>query len=166
MGIPVTWGTLLVGFAEGHGVLTGEEFAAFAIERASQTSTLGSELVDAMFVNPQDDEAVLATLRVLCEIERPEMGRETRKWRLLLVEDRLADLPSDPVDGLFGLTEFWSGLDFPPDSPHVVQGRGNTIDPVEYYTDATLVAERERHRMWVERERADLARFQDRHDRG
>ena len=157
MGIPVTWGTLLVGFAEGHGVLTGEEFAAFAIERASQTSTLGSELVDAMFVNPQDDEAVLAALRRLCEIERPDMGRETRKWRLLQVEDRLADLPSDPVYGLLGLTEFWSGLDFPADSPHVVQGRGNTIDPVEYYTESTFTEALRRHREWVQREREDLA---------
>ena len=81
---------------------------------------------------------------------------EARKFRLALLEDVLDSLPTDPVDGLIRLTEFWAKWEYPSDSPHVVQGRGNKLSPVDYYTldtFARLIAE---HRAWVEREAGNL----------
>ncbi|HEU4388194.1 MAG TPA: DUF2247 family protein, partial [Blastocatellia bacterium] len=65
----------------------------------------------------------------------------------------LNNLPQDAVYGLVALTEFWQGFGFPPDSPHEVQGRGNTITPLDYYQQENLVRLLACHRAWIKEEK-------------
>ena len=41
---------------------------------------------------------------------------------------------NDFIDGLLELTDLWCKLDYPKDSPHVIQGLDNFLSPTEYYT--------------------------------
>jgi uncharacterized protein DUF2247 len=160
IGIPVTWGTILVGFEGGAFLarsLTGSEVQAFAEERASTMTTVDPPLLDLLSANPYDDDDIASALRALSELDSEGLDREQRKWRLLLVADFLRGLPDDPVDALTGITELWSSLGYPGDSPHIVQGRGNSIDPRDYYTASTRDSIVDRHVTWLSREQAELA---------
>jgi hypothetical protein len=137
--------------------LTGREVQSFAVERASTMATMDPSFVDLLSANPHDEEQLGNAVRALSEIETEGLDREQRKWRLLLVADFLRDLPEDPVDALTGLTELWSSLGFPSDGPHIVQGRGNDIDPRDYYTASTRDNIVARHVTWLTREQAELA---------
>ena len=81
-----------------------------------------------------------------------------RKWRLILLQETLDTLPTDPVYALTELTDFWLSFGFPSDSPHFVQGRGNSMLPNEYYTGAFRDRILAGHQAWIEKERAELIR--------
>lgn len=51
-----------------------------------------------------------------------------------------------------GLTELWLELGYTSDSPHIIQGKNNSISPVEYYTDANYNYLYEKNKCWLKDE--------------
>lgn len=160
MGMRVNWRTLLVGL-EGPGkhppTITLGDVSAFASEQHATRTTAESEDVVAVLVASSDDAGeAREILQRLAEKEESDPERELRKWRLVLLRQAMMDLPADPLYGLIALTEFWERFDFPADSPHVVQGRGNRLDPSAYYTKENYLALVQKHRDWAHREATSL----------
>lgn len=167
------WTTLLVGW-NGLGVLspwpnrkdehppllTRSEIASYAdkvLEAASDSSQL--ELLTRLSLLDLNDESKEDIGRILEQLAKQESANpafELRKWRVILLERLLCRLPADPLYALIELTEFWQTFGYPPDSPHIVQGRGNQITPNEYYTTENLNRILARHRDWIKRETGTL----------
>jgi hypothetical protein len=156
MGLPVTWAVVRAGW-EGIRML-GPQLTAQQVKAFAQTRIGTAE--DAMLADvavlcyPADDQAIGAALARLapgvCE-------RAVRAWQAYLLARLLDDLPTDAVDGLCALTDFWAAFDFPEDMPHAVQGRGNTLGPREYYDQANYRRLVSDHRQWLRQEIAKLA---------
>lgn len=171
-GFPVNWTTLFIGWrglgplspwpdqwAEFPPLLSTDELRAYAEERLASSSNEPERAVILRLLSELDDGGRQAITSILSELTRVDGGNqdtELRKWRLILLEDVLDNMPTDAVYGLTALTEFWQSFGFPSESPHLVQGRGNTVTPSEYYQQVTLDRLRARHRAWIEEERAAL----------
>lgn len=168
----VSWTTVLVGW-NGLGVLSpwpdrwttwpplisAHDIAAYADKRLSRCS--GRELdltvvLVASGLQRETREEIKDLLTPLSKLDGGDPQVELRKWRLVLLEETLVSMPKDALHGLMALTEFWQSLGFPSDSPHVIQGRGNTITASEYYQEENLNQIITRHRSWIEDEKASL----------
>jgi hypothetical protein len=168
------WTTILVGWkglgvfspwpsrsAEFPPLLSADELAAYASERlASSSDPREDDLIVRLLsldLKSESREAVTNHLARLSSLRECDPSLEVRKWRLVLLEDLLEQLPSDPLYGLIALTEFWQSFGFPPDSPHEVQGREGTLSPADYYSEENYRRLFFRHRAWIEEEKAALA---------
>ena len=58
--------------------------------------------------------------------------------------------------GIAELTDLWIGLDYPADSPHIIQGRGNNISPRDYYTKKNYDKLYAKNTAWLETELSNL----------
>ncbi len=167
------WATIYVGwkglseFAPWHlsmtefpPLLSLEEVQSFAIERLGSCSDAAErDLAVSLLALDRADatrEDVAELLRRLALLSAWESSRELRKWRIVLLEDLLQQLPSHPVYGLVALSEFWQAFGFPRDGPHEIQGRGNSASPEEYYTADNFRRLIARHKAWLECEKALL----------
>lgn len=169
----INWTTILVGW-NGLGtlspwperkdefppLLSRAEIASYADQSlAAAMESSQQELVIKLSLPDQNDERredVARILQQLSKQERHDPELELRKWRFVLLERVLRDLPADPLCALIALSEFWLNFGGPRDSPHEVQGRGNTITPADYYTPQNLREILARHRQWIEKEKAIL----------
>jgi hypothetical protein len=156
LGLRVNWQTVLVGFV-GPGkvgqLLEPKDVISYAEDAIAGGDT--SDEVVALAVS-DDSQEIEKHLRMLSLREHSDAKQEERKWLLLLLKEALADLPPEPLSGLIALTSFWERFDYPEDSPHVVQGRGNKLSPSEYYTEVNFRDTVERHTRWIQRELAAL----------
>ena len=153
--IPVNWTTVLVGLAESsppETPPTPQDVIDFAIGQIAAGVKPPEDVLVIAGASPMDMDLLVSAVRRLAALESAELSAEHRKWRLLAVCDVVATLPADPLYALLALTEFWAALGFPPDMPHVVQGRGNTVSPFDYFTEANLEREVLRHRSWIDAE--------------
>jgi hypothetical protein len=160
LGFRVGWGTVLVGLI-GPGSLLPQlspiDATRFATSRLSEIDRLDDEVVDLSYAAPPDRASAIRLVSVLAEREGAQRELDERRWRALLLVRELRQHPMpDPLQGLLALTEFWSGFDFPRESPHVVPGRGNAIHPRDYYTPETYASLLERHHGWLQAELASL----------
>ncbi len=71
----------------------------------------------------------------MADEENSQDELEDRKLRAVLVSKYLKEKNSNCIDGLMGLTDLWIELGCLSDSPHIMQGKDNKINPIEYYTD-------------------------------
>jgi hypothetical protein len=157
-GLEVDWLTLLLGL-DGPGkhapLLSLADVETFATEEleSSPASPRAFEVLVALGSGPEETRAVLRKL-VAAENLSPE--RELRKWRVVLLKQTKRHLPTDSLYGLLALTEFWAEFDFPSDSPHVIQGRGNPTSPPAYFTEENYRDAVQRHLEWIDAEMAAL----------
>ncbi len=167
------WTTVLVGW-DGLGVLSpwpsrwtefpslvsGEEVSAYADERLASTTDLSEQdlILKLLSVDLRTEsrEAIKDMLKPLSDLDGGDPAIELRKWRLVLLEQVLENMPQDALYGLMALTEFWQSFGFPPDSPHEVQGKENTITPSEYFQQENLTRLLARHRAWMNDEKAAI----------
>src|SRR4051812_14269039 len=117
MTFSVTWTLLLIGW-EGPGkvgrVVTVEEIVAHATIRLEMPSSNDTFEVAQLASATESDTTVIASaLRKLSMAEGASSDVETRKWRYVLLEQLVQNLPADPLYGLIALTTFWSQFDFP-----------------------------------------------------
>jgi Uncharacterized protein conserved in bacteria (DUF2247) len=164
-GIPITWDTLRIGFEGPRSFppqVETQELNAFADVRLAGGAEATPEVTDLSILSPGDRQAAIDDLRQLAKHDSDGVDVEHRKWRLFLVDTLIESLPHDPIQGLREMTEFWALLEFPADGPHVVQGRGNSISPPDYYTRDMFETMRKRHLAWLEREQDALRRLSDR----
>jgi hypothetical protein len=156
LGLPLTWATIRAGW-EGIGhlgrQLTAADVAAFACQEIANASA--EILLDvADLCTGSDSESITEALARLAPDIR---DRDRRTWRAVELIHLLEELPESPIDGLAELTDFWGALEFPDDMPHVVQGLGNDISPLDYYTEKTYRQLLDRHRTWLRSEIAAIA---------
>ena len=167
------WATVLVGW-NGLGVLSPwpdrwtefpplilpSEIAAYADERLAASSEPEEQqlivAISTIDLQTESREMIRGLLLPLSELDGRDPEIELRKWRVVLLEQVLEEMPQEALYGLMALTEFWLSFGFPSDSPHDVQGRGNTISPSEYYQQDNLDRLVARHRAWIENERTAL----------
>ncbi|SRR6266446_1726077 len=161
VGIPVTWSTILIGW---HGpakygpqlsIADIVSYAAGVIEANPEQPPCVLRLAGAQ---ADDREMVETCLGKLASREGADQDIEVRKWRLYLLKEIERQLSDDPLYGLLALTEFWDKFNYPDDSPHVIQGRGNHQHPRDYYTDENFRQLRNRHREWIKEEEIFLKR--------
>ena len=158
-GLPVTWGTVLVGW-RGPGkhdrLVDAADVIAHAVD-AIAAGDASQPVATLAAVDPAESEEIATTLAVLAQRERSDLQREQRKWRALLLKETLDELPSKPLYALLALTSFWEKFGFPEDGPHVVQGRGNQLSPADYYSQRNYEVLLNAHRAWLQNELAELA---------
>jgi len=155
LGVPLTWETIRCAWEGTGGVprlITVAEIQAFALGKVGLSS--GDELMRVADLTSQDSHDEISD--ELSQLAPEISSRAVRACRLLHVHEALDQLPSEPIDGLMGLTSVWGSLGFPADSPHVVQGRGNAITPGEYFTEESFQAILAQHQAWVTAEIAFL----------
>lgn len=169
----VNWTTVIIGW-NGLGVLspwpdrwrefppllTIDEIEAYCDEKLAASSDHAEQdlIVAVLSSDLQNEtrEAVKEFLVPLSALSKGNPDIELRKWRLVLLEETLVNMPKDALYGLITLTEFWLSFGFPSDSPHEVQGKGNTISPSEYYRQDNLDRLVAHHRAWIEKERTAI----------
>ena len=168
----INWTTILVGW-KGLGVfspwpercnefpplISASELTAYAEERLASSNDVENDLIVRLLsldLAVESRETITGLLKGLSDLDRCDPSFELRKWRLILLADLLDSLPHDSINGLVALSDFWLNFGFPPDSPHVIQGRGNTITPGEYYQDDNFQRLVARHRVWIRDEKANL----------
>jgi hypothetical protein len=153
--IAVNWSTILIGWY-GPGnydrQLSIADVAAYARELIEANPE--QPIAVLKLAGARDDETALveSSLKQLAALEPYDETTEVRKWRLYLLRELEPALSDDPLYGLIALTEFWEKFDYPDDSPHVVQGRGNDQDPQQYYTPENFLNLRKLHREWMKGE--------------
>lgn len=149
------WTTLLVGW-KGLGVfspwpdrwiefpplVSPSEIATYAGKRLETTNDATEQNLISRLLSPdlgaQSREAIKETLKSLSDLEFRNPTVELRKWRIILLEELLNNMPQDPIYAVMSLTEFWQSFGFPADSPHEVQGRQNNLTPTQYYQNENL----------------------------
>jgi hypothetical protein len=149
-GLAVNWCTIAVGW-DGPGswprLLTLDDVQRFAESALSAANPVNErELIDIVAASPNDRDGIDKAIRALAGASTEDRERELRKWRVVFLTEQLLSCPPDPLYGLLALTEFWEKFGFPQDSPHVVQGRGNTMAPNEYYSEENYRRVMQRHR--------------------
>ena len=132
-------------------LLSAGELAAYAGERRASASDQTEFDLEAALLDPQGEgrEAIESVLNRLSDLDPADPALELRKWRVIRLQQVLETMPKDAVYGLIALTEFWQEFGFPPDSPHAVQGRGNSAAPDEYYQRENLDRLLSKHHAWI-----------------
>jgi hypothetical protein len=87
--------------------------------------------------------------------------RARRIWRAVLLHRLLQSPQVSPIEILTELTGFWGSFGYPSDSPHIIQGRSNSISPTDYYTQEMADRAIQAHRLWLEREIESIRRSQE-----
>jgi hypothetical protein len=145
-------------------LLSADEVFSFANNRMELSASSSAEeglVASLLSLDPRAAslEEIRTPLARLATLTKGDWAVELRKWRLVLLEGVLQTLPDDAIYGLIALTEFWQQLDYPADSPHVVQGRGNEIPPADYYQKDNFDRLLTRHQIWVDKERAIISQY-------
>jgi hypothetical protein len=79
-----------------------------------------------------------------------------RKLRAADLDLLLKTEAIDSVYGLLELTNFWTKWGSPDNSPHVIQGVGNDLNPAEYFTDVHFAEAIKKHKLWLANEYASF----------
>jgi hypothetical protein len=155
LGLPVDWDVVRLGW-EGvggeHRLLSLDDIRTFADQEIVSASE--QQIADVAELCTAASE--LDVKDVLERLAPAPSFIAVRIWRAVLLERLLRAPRESPVDILFELTSFWGGFGYPTESPHTVQGRGNSISPTAYYTEDTARKALEDNRRWLEQEIAAL----------
>lgn len=157
-GFGISWTLVNMGWdgsAKFKNQLAGQDIIDFAMSKMKD----GDESIDVVLLassHAANAEEISEILKRLSDGEDVNADNEFRKWRVMYVSKSLPDIRAEYIQGLIELGDIWAMLDFPDDSPHVFQGRNNSITPNEYYTQENYMRLLEKHRQWLEKEIADL----------
>jgi hypothetical protein len=157
--LPVNWATMRTGW-NGPGKfppqLSVADVAAYATQLIEENLEQPDCVLRLAGADENEREMVEKCLLRLAAQAGADEAVELRKWRALMLEEVLETLDDSPLYGLIGLTEFWEKFDYPPDSPHQVQGRDDQLSPADYYTAANFRRVLAQHRRWLDEEKASL----------
>lgn len=157
-GFRISWTLLNMGWdgsAKFKRQLAGQDIIDFAMSKMED----GDESIDIVLLassRAANTEEISELLKRLSDGEEVNADNEFRKWRAIYVSKSLPDIQNEYIQGLIELGDIWAMLDFPDDSPHVFQGRNNSITPNEYYSQENYTKLLEKHSEWLEKEIADL----------
>lgn len=150
----ITWTLLNIGF-DGSTIfkkqLTEQDIIDYAISKIED----GDESLDIVLLassSASNPEEIKELLKKLSNNEKVDTNIEFRKWRVMYVAKHLPDIQNDYIQGLLDLGDIWAMFNFPDDSPHIFQGRNNSITPEEYYTQENYEKLLEIHQRWIKEE--------------
>lgn len=149
LGLNISWRLLNICFSEHQ--MQAQEIIAFAYDllEKGEDSALVCDLAGAY---PNEEDRILALLEQLVEEENTQNDFEKKKLRVVLVKKVLNVKNHDCIQGLMDLSDLWGSLGYPNDSPHIIQGRDNNIEPVQYYTKENYDDLFAKNLSWVEKE--------------
>ena len=145
----ITWKLLYRGLLEKQ--ISINEIIQYAKEQLEKGDDR-IEICELAGSSDYDLEDVMDTLYELAREEKNPDDLEDRKLRAARVNKFLKDKNTNCIDGLMGLTELWLELGYTADSPHIIQGKDNSISPMEYYTDANYNYLYEKNKHWLKDE--------------
>lgn len=145
----ITWRMLYRGLLEKQ--IPINEIVEYAMEQLEKGDDR-IEICELAGSSDNDLDDIMNILYELADEEKSQDDLEDRKLRATRVNNFLKDKYSNCIDGLMGLTELWLELGYTTDSPHIIQGKDNSISPVEYYTDANYNYLYEKNKSWLEDE--------------
>lgn len=151
IGFHISWKLIeigLYGYSCMNQQLTKEEVCQYFDERLLQEDEETDNIVK-LVLEQDDDDNFKKMLQYLATTEKSDINIQFRKWRIFLLIDILENISKDYVQGLLSLTEFWSSMNFPDDSPHVYQ----TNSTQKYYTQYMYDFLVEKNRQWVKNEK-------------
>ncbi|HUO05591.1 MAG TPA: DUF2247 family protein [Candidatus Binataceae bacterium] len=138
-------------------LLYGDEIAAYAEERLASSSSAKEQeaIVELLSLNLRTEtRGVIRDILVrLARLDGNDPAFELRKWRLVLLERLINNLPQDFLHALIEIREFWQGFGYPSDSPHDVKDGGKQVLSHEPDTPETLARTLDRHRKWIAEEK-------------
>lgn len=167
------WTTVAVGW-KGLGVLSPwpERWTEFEpmlsfdeiVEYGAQRLTVSSDPMEQDLImnllitgtHTPTREEISTLLAHLSDLNGANPQFELRKWRFVMLQELLNNLPKDPTYALIELSEFWQSFGFPSDSPHEIQGRQNSITTSAYYNEAKFHEMILRHEQWMIHEKTSL----------
>jgi hypothetical protein len=147
------WGVIFYGFKgvpELEDKIDAPYIANFAFSKLNcegeelATSLVG--LTSATFLETSEIEGLLEDI---CTRKHINFELSLRKWRFILLEELLDNLPDDPIYALLEITEFWLSWGNPSDKPHIIQGVDNDLTPNQYYTLKNLKELVNKHKQWM-----------------
>lgn len=153
-GFQINWTLLSIGY---HGysfipvLLKKQSLRDYALE-ILETMNANYELVAQIASVSDGDYEFDENLNKLVRRENVDFNLQVRKWRALLLNHQIKELPQDCFEALISLTEFWVSLGLPDDCPHIIQGRNNSYSPQEYYTNNTYKLVLEKNVKWLKHE--------------
>jgi hypothetical protein len=145
----ITWRMLYRGLLKKQ--IPISEIVEYAMEQLEKGDDR-IEICELAGSSDNDLEDIMNILYELADEEKSQDDLEDRKLRATRINNFLKDKYSNCIDGLMGLTELWLELGYSIDSPHIIQGKDNSISPVEYYTDANYNYLYEKNKYWLEDE--------------
>ena len=155
VGFYITWKLIDIGF-KGSDVfqneLSAKDIIDFAISIVSDEQDIDENIVDLACEYNNNDDKVDFYVKKLARKEISEYSLEYRKWRILYVMHHLPKAEIEYINGLIELGDIWAKFNFPSDSPHVFQGRDNSITPEHYYTQDNFNDLLRRHNEWIDLE--------------
>ena len=163
-GFKISWTLLNIGFYGGtifKNQLNTQDIIDYAISKMES----GDESLDVVLLASSHTakiEEVSELLKALSKNEKVNIDVELRKWRAIYVLKNLPNKQDGYIQGLIDLGNIWVMFDFPDDSPHIFQGRNNSITPEKYYTQENYERLLEFHRGWLEKEISFLKKMNGR----
>lgn len=132
----ITWKLLYRGLLEKQ--ISINEIVEYAKEQLEKGEDR-IEICELAGSGDYDLEDVMDTLYELANEEENPDDIEDRKIRAARVNKFLKDKNTNCIDGLMGLTELWLELGYTADSPHIIQGKDNSISPISYFVQDEII---------------------------
>lgn len=144
----ITWRLLCKGILEKQ--LAVEDIVEYATEQLEK----GNDQIEICELagSNGDINDILDIMYDLANKENSQEELENRKLRAIILSKYLKQKNNNCIDGLMELTDLWIELGCPSDSPHIIQGKDNQIDPIEYYTDDNYNYLFNKNKEWLKNE--------------
>ena len=158
----VTWNALYQGF-KGDSILSNQiqpkEIIDYAISLL-EAGESNEEVCDLAAANEDNTEDIDKLLYNLSKNEKSNPELEFKKLRVIFVSKKLKEKDDNLINGIMSLGDIWIELNYPEDSPHVFQGRENTISPELYFTQDNYDILYDAHKNWISDETAYIIQNQ------
>lgn len=154
LNLTVTWTLLYLGFCDNSiygGQLSSDDVIKYAMSQIEEDNCddLVCELAGSYASEKED---ICKILKILMQKEGKDRVIEGRKIRAVLVSDVLKLKNDNYINGLMDLSDLWIRLGYPDDSPHVFQGRNNTVNVNDYYSESNYNFLFKHHMSWLKKE--------------
>jgi hypothetical protein len=155
LGFSITWKLINLGFKGSNffkNELSSKDIIDFAVSIMAREQDLDADIVDLACECDVNVDEVDKYVKKLAEKENTEHDLDYRKWQVLYVLRHLPKPEAEFIGGLIELGDIWSQFDFPSYSPHIFQGRNNSITPEQYYTQENYNNLLHKHAEWIDGE--------------
>jgi hypothetical protein len=158
MNIKVNWGTVYLGWlgpGKFHRLLSFINVFDYGSSLLKNQNTEEERIIIEILslsgdAKENDTELIKKYLSNLKDLTKYNKEVEQRKWTVVLLKELLERLDkSKAIEVLTELTSFWAKFDYPEYSPHLVQGRNNSIRPQKYYTTEFSSRMILQHKRWI-----------------
>ncbi|MBQ3416105.1 MAG: DUF2247 family protein [Clostridia bacterium] len=157
-GLNISWKLIDIGFRgseEFYGELSSNDVINYAISYLDNNfeNIEYKLLIESIACEYEEDiEQLNYYIQKLVEMEKNiDEKLEFRKWVYIYVYKNIHK-NENYVQGLIDLTEMWGKLNFPHNSPHIIQGVNNKINPKEYYSLDNYNEILKKHFEWLNKE--------------